>query len=119
VSSISRRAILGAALLPIFPARAEERSFSLPIARGRVPAEMRTLRVRRGDTVRIDATVDQAAVLHVHGLRIEIAASPGEPGSATFPASATGRFPIHLHGAGAAGAHHHGVPLAYLEVHPQ
>jgi FtsP/CotA-like multicopper oxidase with cupredoxin domain len=115
---ISRRAVLGAALLPI-TARAEERSFMLAIVRGRLPAELRTLRVRKGDTVRIDATADQAAMLHVHGLRIEIAASPDKPGSATFAASATGRFPIHLHGANDASSHRHGAPLAYLEVHPQ
>jgi FtsP/CotA-like multicopper oxidase with cupredoxin domain len=115
---ISRRAVLGAALLPI-PARAEERAFMLAIVRGHLPAELRTLRVRKGDTVRIDATADQAAVLHVHGLRIEIAASPDQPGSATFGASATGRFPIHLHGANDARSHRHGAPLAYLEVHPQ
>ena len=115
-----RCALLGAALLGAAPASAEEKSFTLRIERGKVPAEMRTLKVRRGDTVRIEAVTDRAVVIHVHGLRIEFAAAPDKPGVASFAASATGRFPIELHGAGdTATSHHHGPPLAHLEVHPR
>lgn len=114
-----RCALIGAALLLAAPAHAEEKSFALAIERGKVPPEMRVLKVKRGDTVHIDATTDRAAVIHVHGLRVEIPAAPGKPGSATFPASATGRFPIQLHTADDKSAHHHGPPLAHLEVHPK
>jgi hypothetical protein len=107
------------ALVFASPASAEEKTFTLRIERGKVPAEMRTLKVRRGDTVTIEAVTDRAVILHVHGLRIEIAAAPDKPGAATFAASATGRFPIELHGAGEAASHHHGPPLAHLEVHPR
>jgi len=114
-----RCALVGAALLLVAPSKAEERSFALRIERGKVPAAMRILKVHRGDTVRIEATTDRAVVLHVHGLRIEIAAAPDKPGAATFAAAATGRFPIELHAAGDTAAHHHGAPLAHLEVHPR
>jgi hypothetical protein len=113
------RALLGAALLLAGPASAEEKSFALRIENGKVPAAMRVLKVRRGDTVRIEVSTDRAAVLHIHGLRIEIAAAPDKPGVASFAAFATGRFPIELHAAGAAASHHHGPPLAHLEVHPR
>jgi hypothetical protein len=119
VTSRLRHAVLGVALLLAAPVKAEEKSFTLRIEGGKVPAQMRTLKVRRGDTVRIEAITDRAVVLHVHGLRIEIAAAPDKPGAASFAASATGRFPIELHAAGDTAAHHHGPPLAHLEVHPR
>jgi hypothetical protein len=110
---------MGAALLLPTPAHADEKSFTLRIERGKVPPDTRVLKVKRGDTVKIDATTDRAVVIHVHGLRVEIAAAPDKPGSATFPASATGRFPIQLHTADEKSSHHHGPPLAHLEVHPK
>lgn len=114
-----RCALAGAALLLSTAAHAEEKSFTLRISDGKVPTEMRVMKVHRGDTVRIEATTDRAVVIHVHGLRVEIAAAPDKPGAATFAASATGRFPLQLHAAGERGAHHHGPPLAHLEVHPR
>jgi hypothetical protein len=119
VTLAGRCALLGATLLFATPAEAEEKSFALRIEGGKVPAQMRVLKVRRGDMVRIEATTDRAVVLHVHGLRIEIAAAPDKPGVASFAASATGRFPIQLHAPGETTAHHHGPPLAHLEVHPR
>lgn len=114
-----RAALIGAALLLAIPAHAEEKSFTLRIEHGKVPPEQRLLKVKRGDTVKIDATTDRAVTIHVHGLRAEITAAPDKPGSATFPASATGRFPIQLHTADDKSSHHHGPPLAHLEVHPK
>jgi len=108
-----------AVLLMPSAAHAEEKSFALRIERGKVPPEQRVLKVKRGDTVKIEATTDRALVIHVHGLRVEIAAAPDKPGSATFAASATGRFPIQLHTADDKSSHHHGPPLAHLEVHPK
>jgi hypothetical protein len=119
VTRLWRAALTGAALLLSLPAHAEDKAFTLRIERGKVPAEQRVLKVRRGDTVKIDATTDRAMTIHVHGLRVEIAAAPDKPGSATFPASATGRFPIQIHTADDKSAHHHGAPLAHLEVHPK
>jgi hypothetical protein len=119
VTTLWRAALTGAALLLTTPAHAEDKSFTLRIERGKVPPDARVLKVKRGDTVKIDATTDRAVVIHVHGLRVEIAAAPDKPGSATFPASATGRFPIQLHTADEKSSHHHGPPLAHLEVHPK
>jgi hypothetical protein len=113
---LSLTALIGTFSLP---AHAEEKSFALRIERGKVPPEQRVLKVRRGDTVKIDATTDRAVVIHVHGLRVEITAAPDKPGNATFPASATGRFPLQLHTADDKTSHHHGPPLAHLEVHPK
>ncbi len=100
--------------------RAGERTFALDIQRNHLPPEKRTLRVKRGDTVTLDVTADRALVMHIHAFRLELAVNPGTPARLTFPAHATGRFPIEIHVAGAKSSHHHhGPPLAYLEVMPK
>lgn len=101
-------------------ARAEERTFALDIKRNILPPEKRTLRVKRGDTVTLEVTADRALVLHIHAFKLELAVAPGAPAKLTFPTKATGRFPVETHAVGGKDSHHHhGPPLAYLEVMPK
>lgn len=104
----------------ISDARAEERTFVLDIKRNVLPPEKSTLRVKRGDTVTLEVTADRALVLHIHAFKLELAVNPGTPAKLTFPTRATGRFPVETHVVGGKdGQHHHGPPLAYLEVMPK
>ncbi len=103
------------------PATAAEVAFDLKVAHGRVPDNMRLIRVKEGDIVRLRWTTDQPLVLHLHGYDIEKRIGPGAATELTFTAYATGRFPIHVHAQGEhAGDHAHGdAPLVNVEVYPR
>lgn len=106
------------------PARAGEPApvaFTLNITDGKVPAPMRTLKVIKGDQVRITVTSNRAGTLHLHGYRLEAVLAPGTPADFAFRAHATGRYPLEWHGPGntAASGGHHGPPMAALEVRPR
>ena len=96
------------------PAR---QTFELRIDHGRVPENMRLIRVLQGDVVTLRWTVDRPVTLHLHGYDIEKHVDPGTVGVMSFEARATGRFPIEVHGAGGKGGS--GEPLVYVEVHPR
>lgn len=100
---------------------AAELTFDLRIERGRVREDMRTIRVKQDDIVKVRCTADRALTLHLHGYDIEKRIGPGTVGELTFTANATGRFPIHLHDVGArTGSHsHEEPPLAHIEVYPR
>ena len=93
---------------------AEPRSFQLAIKDGRLPADQRVVQVRQGDEVTLTFTSDRPLSLHLHGYDLEEKVDPGRPAVLKFPARATGRFPVEVHGA--KGAH---STLGYLEVHPR
>jgi hypothetical protein len=103
------------------PANAAEVTFDLKVAHGRVAGDMRLIRVKEGDIVRLRWTTDQPLVLHLHGYDIEKRIGPGAATELTFTAYATGRFPIHVHTQGGqAGDHGHGeAPLVNVEVYPR
>jgi FtsP/CotA-like multicopper oxidase with cupredoxin domain len=90
----------------------EPHRFELRIENGRVTTAAKTLQVRRGDAVELIWSADRRSVLHLHGYDIEITVEEGKPQTMAFRASATGRFPIEMHG----GRH---TVLVYLEVHPR
>jgi FtsP/CotA-like multicopper oxidase with cupredoxin domain len=98
-----------------------EKTFSLSIVRGTLPAEQRLLRVEKGDAVRLRLTSDAPGEIHLHGYRLEAKLTPGTPAELAFKAYATGRYPFEWHGAGDAAktGTHHGPPLATLEVRPK
>src|SRR5919108_2268220 len=94
------------ALLPIAFAAAvsvsaAELSFDLKVARGRVADNMRLIRVKQGDVVKLRWTSDQPLVVHLHGYDIEKRIAPGGVTEMTFNAYATGRFAVHVHTQGA------------------
>jgi hypothetical protein len=100
---------------------AAELTFDLHIERGRLPENMRTIRVKQGDVVKLRCTADRRTTLHLHGYDIELRVEPGATRELTFAARATGRFALHVHGpAERSGSHaHEEPPLATIEVYPQ
>ena len=53
--------------------------------------------VRKGDTIRLKVTSDEAGEIHVHGFDLEEQAAPGKPASFTFTANIEGRFEVESH----------------------
>jgi hypothetical protein len=125
LSARSRRILLCtlvcAASIATVGVRAAELTFDLRIENGRVPENMRLVRVKQGDSVRLRWSVDQPVTLHLHGYDIEKRIEPGTVGEMSFMARATGRFPLHAHTTAArTGSNaHEEAPLVYIEVYPQ
>ena|ERR1035437_6510778 len=113
--------LVAATAMSALAAEPPEKTFSLSIVRGALPAEQRLLRVEKGDAVRLRLTSDAPGEIHLHGYRLEAKLTPGKPAEIAFKAYATGRYPFEWHGAGDAGktGSHHGPPLATLEVRPK
>ena len=53
--------------------------------------------VKKGDTIRLKVTTDEAGEIHVHGFDLEKEAAPGKPASFTFTADIEGRFEVESH----------------------
>jgi hypothetical protein len=103
-----------------FAAQAEELTFELRVESGRVPDNMRLIRVKQGDTVRLRWSTDRTIMLHLHGYDIEKKVEPGMIAEMTFAARATGRFPIEIHTPKEGGGKAHGeAPLVQIEVYPR
>lgn len=101
-------------------AQTQEVTFDLKIGKGKVPQNMRLIRVKLGDAVKLRWTTDRPILLHLHGYDIEKKAEPGAVTEMAFEAHATGRFPIEEHSPNAKGGHSHGeVPLVRIEVRPR
>ncbi len=57
----------------------------------------RKITVKKGDTIRLKVTSDEAGEIHVHGFDLEQDAAPGKPASFTFKANIEGRFEVESH----------------------
>jgi hypothetical protein len=125
LSARGRRILLSslvcAASVATVGVQAAELTFDLRIENGRVPENMRLVRVVQGDIVRLRWSVDQPVTLHLHGYDIERRVEPGTVGEMSFTARATGRFPVHAHSTAArtGGNAHEEAPLVYIEVYPR
>jgi hypothetical protein len=97
---------------------AAEVTFVLRVENGRVPANMRLIRVKQNDVVKLRWSTDKPLSIHLHGYDIEQEIAPGTVSEMTFTARATGRFTIEPHLAGQSGGHAHGDVLVTIEVHP-
>jgi hypothetical protein len=98
---------------------AAEVTFVLRVENGRVPANMRLIRVKQNDVVRLRWSTDKPLTVHLHGYDIEQKIAPGAVSEMTFTARATGRFTIAPHLAGSSGGGHaHGDVLVTIEVYP-
>jgi hypothetical protein len=86
--------------------------FELRIEKGEIADGPKPIQVQRDDSVEIDWSTDQRAIVHLHGYDILVTVDPGQTQKMAFVANATGRFPIELH------EQQHKV-LIYLEVHPR
>jgi len=98
---------------------AAEVTFVLRIQNGRVPENMRLIRVKQNDVVKLEWSTDKAISLHLHGYDLEKAVAPGAVTEMTFTARATGRFAVAPHlAAQPGGGHAHGDVLVTIEVYP-
>jgi len=101
-------------------AQGAEVVFDLRIEKGRVAPNMRLIRVKQGDAVRLRWTTDRPIALHLHGYDIERKVVPGAVAEMAFEARATGRFPVEEHKPDAKGGHSHGeAPIVRIEVRPR
>jgi hypothetical protein len=109
------------ALAPSAGAQAAELTFDLKIEHGKVAQNMRLIRVKQLDVVKLRWGTDQPLTLHLHGYDIEQKVEAGAIAEMKFTARATGRFAIHLHDARerAGSPSHHEPPLVLIEVYPQ
>ena len=99
--------------------KAAEATFVLRIENGHVPENMRLIRIKQNDVVRLQWTTDKPWTIHLHGYDIEKEVRPGEVTEMTFTARATGRFTIEPHiGTTQSGGHAHGEVLVTIEVYP-
>jgi hypothetical protein len=122
MSSLRRlRALMLALPLSGAPAGADaaEVTFGLIIAIGRVPDNMRLIRVKQNDVVKLEWRTDKPMSVHLHGYDIEQEVKPGTVTEMTFTARATGRFTVEPHiGKTPSGGHAHGDVLVTIEVYP-
>lgn len=96
-----------------------EQVFEVEITDREVVPEMATIRVKQGDSVRIQWMTDEATEVHLHGYNVKTELEPGKPSEMVFEARATGRFAVTSHGFGGHAHGHHDEPtLVYVEVHP-
>jgi hypothetical protein len=101
-------------------AQMNEVVFDLKIEKGRVGSNMRLIRVKQHDAVRLRWTADRPIILHLHGYDIETKVEPGIVSDMVFMARATGRFPVEEHNSSVRVDHSHGeVPLVRIEVRPR
>jgi hypothetical protein len=100
-------------------AGAAEVTYVLAIANGRVPDNMRLIRVKQNDVVKLEWSTDKPISVHLHGYDIEKEIKPGAITEMMFVARATGRFTVEPHiGKTPAGGHAHGDVLVTIEVYP-
>jgi len=106
-------------LAPVLLAHAAEVTYALRITNGRVPDDMRLIRVKQNDVVKLEWSTDKPITVHLHGYDIEREIKPGTITEMTFTARATGRFTVEPHlGRTPSGAHTHGDTLVTIEVYP-
>ena len=109
--------LVGAA--SIVGAWATELTFGLRIANGRLPQNMRLIRVKQGNVVKLRWSADRRTAVHLHGYDIENTIEPGAVTDMTFVAHAAGRFTVVPHvGNEPSGGHSHGAALVTIEVLP-
>ncbi|MEA2377725.1 MAG: hypothetical protein QOD13_1632 [Thermoleophilaceae bacterium] len=77
--------------------------FRINVKGGVIDGDVKTIRVAKGDTVRIVVTSDIPDQIHLHGYDIEKEAAPGKPARFKFKADMEGAFEIESHAAEDAG----------------
>ena len=105
--------------LAVAAADAAEVTYALTVANGRVPDNMRLIRVKQNDVVKLEWRTDKPLSVHLHGYDIEQELKPGTVTEMTFTARATGRFTVEPHiGTTPSSGHAHGAVLVTIEVYP-
>ena len=91
----------------------------LRVENGHVPPDIRLIRVKQNDNVKLEWSTDKPMTIHLHGYDIEKNIMPGAVTDMSFTARATGRFTIEPHLATTqSGGHAHGDVLVTIEVYP-
>jgi len=111
----------GLLLLALSPggASAADVTFALRVENAHVAQNMRLIRVKRNDVVKLEWSTDRPMTIHLHGYDIEKEIAPGAITEMTFTARATGRFTVEPHlGKTPSGGHEHGDVLVTIEVYP-
>src|SRR2546429_9981827 len=106
-------------LAPMLLAHAAEVTYALRITNGRVPDDMRLIRVKQNDVVKLEWSTDKPITVHLHGYDIEREIKPGAITEMSFTARATGRFTVEPHiSRTPSGAHTHGDTPVTIEAYP-
>ena len=71
-------------------------AFALVVQKGKVVSGTGDITVHQGDTVRLMVTNDADNEVHIHGYNLMVDLEAGKPGTITFVANASGRFPFEL-----------------------
>jgi FtsP/CotA-like multicopper oxidase with cupredoxin domain len=87
----------------------------IQIAGGEVEGGVKSIKVTKGDRVRIVVAADAADTLHLHGYDIEKTAEPGRPAVFAFTANLEGVYELESHTAEDAGLE---PAVARLAVEP-
>ena len=83
--------------------QAEPGPTRISVKGGVIAGDVKSIRVAKGDTVRIVVTSDVPDEIHLHGYDIEKEAAPGKPARFNFKADAEGVFELESHAAEDAG----------------
>src|SRR5712692_7362212 len=78
-------------------AGAAEVTYVLNIANNRVPDNMRLIRVKQNDIVKLEWSTDKPMSVHLHAYDTEKEVKPGTVTEMTFMARAAGRFTVEPH----------------------
>jgi len=78
-------------------APAAVKTATIQVAGGKAVGGEQTLKVKKGDHVRITVTVDEPQEVHLHGYDIEKTVNPGTPGVWDFTATYEGIFDMESH----------------------
>ena len=120
LSALAVCALLALCAGVVSPAvHAAEVTFVLRIENSHVPENMRLIRVKQNDIVKLQWSTDRRTTIHLHGYDIEKEITPGTMTEMTFAARAAGRFTVEPHLAREpSGGHTHGDVLVTIEVYP-
>ena len=99
-------------------ASAAEMTFALRVENGHLPENMRLIRVKQNDVVKLEWSTDRPMTIHLHGYDIERQITPGAITEMSFMARTTGRFTVEPHLPKSSGGHEHGAVLVTIEVYP-
>lgn len=111
--------MLALSLSGVLTVSAAEVTYALTVANGRLPENMRLIRIKQNDVVKLEWRTDKPLTVHLHGYDIEQELKPGTVTEMTFTARATGRFTVEPHiGRTPSGGHAHGDVLVTIEVYP-
>jgi len=123
-----RAIALAAALFAPAVARAEvgeaprdsATAIAVQVAKGKPEGGVRTIRVRRGESIVLQFRSDEELTVHVHGYDAHVDVRPGSTATLRLIAQYQGRFPVGAHLKPAAPGKHGPEPtLLYLEVYPE